>query len=138
MIGTKVRIFLIRARKKFLSGHLIGNATDFEAICLDILELVCIFAGENKQKTMATTTLLPSQQAQMIVTLEDKAMAAEIKRVLRMIRGVASVRMARVNDDNQITPALHARIKKAREESARGETIVCNTPDEMQKYFDSL
>ena len=29
-------------------------------------------------------------------------------------------------------------IKKAREESVRGETIVCNTPEEMQRYFDSL
>ena len=51
---------------------------------------------------------------------------------------VASVRMARISDDRSISPALHARIKKAREESARGETIVCNTPEEMQKYFDSL
>ena len=37
-----------------------------------------------------------------------------------------------------ISPALQARIKKARSEHAKGETISCNTPDEMQKYFDSL
>ena len=55
-----------------------------------------------------------------------------------MIRGIASVRMARISDDRSITPALRTRINKAREESARGETIVCNTPEEMQKYFDSL
>jgi len=29
-------------------------------------------------------------------------------------------------------------IRKARQESSRGETIVCNTPEEMQQYFDSL
>ena len=87
---------------------------------------------------MTATALSNPQQAQMIVTLEDKALAPDIKRVLRMIRGVASVRMARVGDDSRISPALHARIKKAREESAHNETIVCCTPDEMQKYFDSL
>lgn len=87
---------------------------------------------------MNTATLMPSQSVQMIVTLEDKSRAAEIRKALMLIRGVASVRMARISDDRSISPALYARIKKAREESARGETIVCNTPEEMQKYFDSL
>ena len=99
---------------------------------------MCIFASGKIIKTMTATALSNPQQAQMIVTLEDKALAPDIKRVLRMIRGVASVRMARVGDDSRISPALHARIKKAREESAHNETIVCSTPDEMQKYFDSL
>ena len=53
-----------------------------------------------------------------------------------MIRGIVSMRMARISDDHSITPALRTRINKAREESARGETVVCNTPEEMQKYFD--
>lgn len=66
---------------------------------------------------------MPLQPVQMIVTLEDKSMATDIKRALMLIRGIASVRMARIN--------------KAREESARGETIVCNTPEELQKYFDN-
>lgn len=48
------------------------------------------------------------------------------------------MRMARVTDDNQITPALYAKIKKARQEYANGETISCNSPEEMQQYFDSL
>ncbi|MBQ9547436.1 MAG: hypothetical protein IJU90_09145 [Bacteroidales bacterium] len=39
---------------------------------------------------------------------------------------------------NEVTPALRAKIKKAREESARGETVVCSTPEEMQQFFDSL
>lgn len=37
-----------------------------------------------------------------------------------------------------VTPALRTKIKKAREESAKGETVVCSSPEEMQCYFDSL
>ena len=102
-------------------------------------EKVCTFAKESLKKDpiMAIATSIP-QPSQMIVTLEPGTMASEIKRALKLIRGVASVREAKLSDDRHITPALYARIKKAREESARGETIVCNTPEEMQKYFDSL
>ncbi len=39
---------------------------------------------------------------------------------------------------NEVTPALRTKIKKAREESSKGETVVCSTPEEMQRYFDSL
>ena len=46
--------------------------------------------------------------------------------------------MANISDDRRITPAIRRSIAKAREESARGETIVCKTHEEMQKYFDSL
>jgi hypothetical protein len=86
---------------------------------------------------MATTTQIP-QATQMIITLEDNAMVAEIKKALKLIRGIASVRVARIDDDGSITPALRRSIKKARKEFAKGETISCRTPEEMQKYFDSL
>ena len=85
---------------------------------------------------MATATT--SQVTQMIVTLEAGAMTSEIKKALKLIRGVASVRMARISYERGITPAIRANIKKAREESLRGETIVCNTAEEMQQYFDNL
>lgn len=39
---------------------------------------------------------------------------------------------------NAVTPALRTKIKKAREESAKGETVVCSSPEEMKQYFDSL
>lgn len=39
---------------------------------------------------------------------------------------------------NVVTPALRTKIKKAREESVHGETVVCSSPEEMQQYFDSL
>ena len=73
----------------------------------------------------------------MIVTLEDNAMVAEIRKALKLIRGISSVRIANISDDHRVTPAMRRSIAKAREESARGETIVCKTPEEMQKYFDS-
>ena len=65
-------------------------------------------------------------------------MVTEIKRALKMIRGIASVRTATIKDEKSITPAMRRSIKKAREEYAKGETIRCSTPEEMQRYFDSL
>ena len=86
---------------------------------------------------MATTTSFPNP-SQMIITLEDNALVADVKRALKMIRGVASVRVATIGDDNTVTPALRRSINKARREYANGETIKCSTPEEMQRYFDSL
>ena len=85
---------------------------------------------------MATMTL--PQTSQIIVTLEDNALVADIKRALKMIRGIASVRTATISDDHTITPAMRRSINKARREYAKGETIKCSTPEEMQRYFDSL
>ena len=79
-----------------------------------------------------------SQAPQMIVTLDDNAMVADIRKALMLIRGVASVRFTRTGASHSLTPAIRRRIAKARKESASGETIVCKTPEEMQKYFDSL
>lgn len=79
-----------------------------------------------------------SKPAQMIITLEDNALVDDIKWALKMIRGVASVRVAKISDDKTITPALRRSINKARQEYANGETISCRTPEEMQHYFDSL
>lgn len=79
-----------------------------------------------------------SKPAQMIITLEDNALIADIKKALKMIRGVASVRVATISDDKTITPAMRRSINKARREYANGETISCSTPEEMQNYFDSL
>lgn len=83
----------------------------------------------------STATLKP---AQMIITLEDNALIADIKKALKLIRGVASVRVATLQDDQTITPAMRRSINKARREYANGETISCSSPEEMQNYFDSL
>ena len=84
---------------------------------------------------MDTRTYTP-QSNQVIVTLEDGAALAEIKKALLLIRGVAAVRVA--HGDNMVTPALRTKIRKSRKESSDGETIVCSTPEGMQQYFDSL
>ena len=47
---------------------------------------------------MASATL-NSKPVQMIVTLEDNALIADIKKALKLLRGVASVRMANLKDD---------------------------------------
>ncbi|MBQ3744483.1 MAG: hypothetical protein II853_01205 [Prevotella sp.] len=86
---------------------------------------------------MASATSI-SKPAQMIITLEDNALIADIKKALKLIRGIASVRVATLNDDKTITPAMRRSINKARREYANGETISCSTPEEMQCYFDSL
>ena len=52
----------------------------------------------------------------MIITLEDNALIADIKKALKLIRGVASVRVATLNDDKSITPAMRRSINKARRE----------------------
>ena len=86
---------------------------------------------------MALTTQIP-QATQMIITLDDNALVSDIKRALKLIRGVASVRVATISGNNTITPAMRRSINKARREYANGETISCSTPEEMQRYFDSL
>lgn len=86
---------------------------------------------------MATTTSIP-KRAQMIITLEDNAPVADIRKALKMICGIASVRTATISDDRTITPAMRRSINKARREYAKGETIKCSTLEEMQRYFDSL
>ena len=86
---------------------------------------------------MASATSI-SKPAQMIITLEDNALIADIKKALKLIRGIASVRVATLNDDKTITPAMRRSINKARREYANGETISCSIPEEMQRYFDSL
>ena len=84
---------------------------------------------------MNTTTITPPH---IEITLEENAVVSDIKKALKMIRGIASVRTATAKDDRSITPSLRRSMKKAREEYAKGETISCRTPEEMQKYFDSL
>jgi len=67
-----------------------------------------------------------------------RPLVADIKRALKLIRGIASVRVAAISDDKTITPAMRRSINKARRELANGETIKCSTPEDMQRYFDSL
>jgi hypothetical protein len=54
---------------------------------------------------MAAATSL-SKPSQMIVTLEDNALIADIKKALKLIRGVASVRVATISDGNTSNAVL--------------------------------
>lgn len=58
----------------------------------------------------------------------------------KKVREALSNRMAEENmsANNMITPAIAMQIRKAREEYSKAETVRCNTPEEMQSYFDSL
>ena len=112
----------------------------FNAPKANIFKKSSTFAPANLKtiQFMANTGSLTPTSNQIIVTLESDAIIADIKKALRMIRGIASVRMASVKDDNTITPAVRRSINKARREMSNGETISCSTPEEMQRYFDSL
>lgn len=87
---------------------------------------------------MANVASLSPSPNQIIVTLEPDAIVADIKKAMKLMRGVASVRATKVKADNHISPALSRKISKARKEYAKGETFSCRTPDEMQQYFDCL
>lgn len=58
----------------------------------------------------------------------------------KKVRQALSVRMAQDNASakNIITPALAMQIRKAREEYSKAETVRCETPEQMQQFFDSL
>ena len=81
------------------------------------------------------TLQLPIQRLE--VALKENAALADIKKALKMIRGIASVRTIRPKKVVN-TPELQSQIDKARKEFANGETITCSTPEEMQQFFDSL
>ena len=57
---------------------------------------------------MATMTL--PQTSQMIVTLESGAVVSDIRKALKLIRGIASVRMATIGDDRIIYDIYDNRI----------------------------
>lgn len=80
---------------------------------------------------MSTFTLqIPTAQAgwfeQMVRTMGWKFRRSEAKKEVS------------VDEAQTITPAMRRQINKARKERTAGQTIICRTPQEMQRYFDSL
>ena len=67
-------------------------------------------------------------------TTSGKALMAYLQALGILVKKISPI----AKDDSQITPALALRMKKARKEFAEGETVSCTSPDEMQRYFDSL
>lgn len=72
------------------------------------------------------------------ITLEDNAMIAEIKKAIKMIKGIASVRVSNAKNDNVITPSLAKKIEKARLDYAKGRYTECKTKAELEAFLDSL
>lgn len=68
------------------------------------------------------------------------ALWAVIQAQPKKVREALSIRLAEDNASakNMITPAMAKQIRKARQEYSKGETVSCQTPEEMQQYFDSL
>jgi hypothetical protein len=87
--------------------------------------------------TMDIAATLP-QSTQIIVTLDDNAMVSDIKKAMKLIRGVVSVKLIKPKVVNKISPALRSQIENAREELRQGTVVSCKSPEEMQQYFDSL
>jgi len=83
-------------------------------------------------------TALSCPNRQLLVNIEDVSLLNDVRRAIKMLRGVTSVRLSSINSGSTITPALAKRIQNARAEFQSGETVTCNTKEEMQKYFDSL
>lgn len=68
------------------------------------------------------------------------ALWALIQAQPKKVRQALSLRLAEENASahNIITPALAMQIRKAREEYSKADTTRCETPEQMQKFFDSL
>ena len=64
---------------------------------------------------------------QLIVSLEDASVLADIKKAIGMLRGVASVKESTISDD------INATTLKAIEEVERGDTFVCEDFEEYLK-----
>ena len=79
-----------------------------------------------------------SAMATYAITLNERTTSGKALMAYLQALGVLVKKITPAVMDDQITPALSKRMKKAREEFAKGETIACHTPAEMQTYFDSL
>lgn len=67
---------------------------------------------------------------ELIVSLEDNSMLADIKKAIRMLRGVASVRVSKIPDIPNATTI------KAIKELECGDTVVCENFEEYLKLVD--
>ena len=72
------------------------------------------------------------------IILEDNAMVADIKKAIKMIKGIASVRTLPVKQDNVITPSLARKIEKARKDYAEGRYTECKTKEELEAFLEAL
>ena len=72
------------------------------------------------------------------INLEDNAVVADIKKAIKMIKGIAGVRVLPSSSDNIITPALAKKIAKARQDYAEGKYTECRTKEELDSFLNAL
>jgi len=75
------------------------------------------------------------------VTLQYDGRSNVMKHLIKAMLAAGAIIQStetKPHEEDLLTPSLRSKIKKAREESINGETIVCKSPVEMQQYFDSL
>ena len=71
------------------------------------------------------------------IAIEDDAVLPDIKKAIRMIRGVCSVRQVR-DISHSVTPALQKKIAKAEEDMLAGRCIACDTKEELNAFLEAL
>ena len=72
------------------------------------------------------------------ITLEDNAVVADIKKAIKMIKGIADVRIQPSKQENVITPSLAKKIEKARKDFAEGRYTECKTKEELEAFLEAL
>ena len=89
---------------------------------------------------VASVTLKQQAKTGMDRAIEDikEGRVYEASSVEDLIKQCSPVRVMKVGEERSISPVLRRKIDKARKEYAVGETITCSTPEEMQRYLDSL
>lgn len=85
---------------------------------------------------MNATLSVQTTPSQFLISIEDRALVNDVCRAIKMLKGVTSIRIMRPSQ--VISPSLAAKLNKARKEYAAGETISCHTPEEMNRFFESL
>ena len=84
---------------------------------------------------IAPRSLTPRQ---LIVTLDDDAVTAQVRKTLSMIKGVVSVKAKPFDRRIVVTPTLQAQIDQARKDASEGKLVSLNSIDEINQYFSML
>jgi len=109
----------------------------------------------NPEATMSKKYTIPETESQMVaepaatyasqpttlhldINLEDNAIISDIKKAIKMIKGIAAVRISPSSEDNVITSALAKKIAKARHDYAEGRYTECRTKEELDSFLNAL
>ncbi len=97
--------------------------------------------SNNSQIVTDSTEVMYSTQPTTLhldINLEDNAVVADIKKAIKMIKGIAAVRVSESFPDNVITPELSDKIAKARQDYSEGKYTECRTKEELEAFLEAL